>query len=300
MRILFIGPSYERKYNRGHWLFQQELARQAEVTFWGPGWPGFEQTGSIESVVLNARPDLILTWHAKKLGPWFEGLGEVPRHYNRAHIIVDYDDRAGRTRGHHGLWDWDQYDLLIARTKYEYDLARANRPERVVYLPYSVDPAVFTDPGLDRGWDVACIGADNPSAYPNRRAVMAYVKSLPHTLTGFISGQKYIQALQRSKIFVVALGDKRTIPQKWLEAAACGALLLTEKADDVEAQGWEHGVNCLFFSDVGDLARKITYTLDPDHADSLARIAAAGRRHVIEWHTNQDRAAQLLSWLRRI
>ena len=257
MRILFIGPNYEHRYNRGHWLFQVELACQAEVVFWGPGWPGFEQTtGSIESVVLNARPDLILTWHAKKLGPWFEGLGEVPLHYKRAHIIVDYDDRAGRTRGHHALWDRDQYDLLIARTKYEYDLARANRPERVIYIPYSVDPAVFTDPGLDRGWDVACIGADNPSAYPNRRAVMDYVKSLPRTLTGFISGPSTSRPLQQSKIFVVALGDKKTIPQKWLEAAACGALLLTEAADDPENQGWISTHNCVIFDGLYDLSEK--------------------------------------------
>ena len=306
MKILFIGPNYENRYNRGHWLFQRHLASQTHTTFLGPGWPGFDADADINAVIVNLQPDVIITWHAKRLQGWFRGLANAPkmtlnhRPIKRVHIIVDYDDRAGRTRGHHALWDLDKYDLLIARTRYEYDLARANRTEKVIYIPYSIDPAVFTDPGHAREWDVACIGSANNEAYPTRREVMAYVRSLPRTLTGFTSGGEYISALQRSKIFVAALGDKRTIPQKWLEACACGALLLTEKADDVEAQGWEHGVNCLFFSDVPDLARKITYTLDPDHADSLARIAAAGRRHVIQWHTNHDRVEQLLSWLRRI
>ncbi len=76
------------------------------------------------------------------------------------------------------------------------------------------------------------------------------------------------------------------------EAMACGAFVLTDRQKDVLAL-FKDGEHLVTFYDEVDLDRKIAFYME--HADERRRIAAAGRRKVLEHHTYGCRIHRLLA-----
>lgn len=76
------------------------------------------------------------------------------------------------------------------------------------------------------------------------------------------------------------------------EAMACGAFVLTDRQKDVLAL-FKDGEHLVTFSDEVDLDRKIAFYMK--HANERQRIAAAGRREVLEHHTYGHRIHRLLA-----
>jgi spore maturation protein CgeB len=117
-----------------------------------------------------------------------------------------------------------------------------------------------------------------------------------------IHHKNYVDLLSRSKIVVNCTTykglDARLLNPRFLEATACGALLLTEPADDMKIMGFKPGVNCDTFNDIDEMKEKIDWYLEKD--EYRARVARNGERLTREYHSCERRVKQLTKMIERI
>lgn len=108
-----------------------------------------------------------------------------------------------------------------------------------------------------------------------------------------LSQAEYYGLLGRSKMALSIRGGGFDTLRYW-EVVASGALLLSEQPDIEIPNNFVHGQQALFFrpdlSDLVDLVR--TYASD---ARACAAMASEGRKHLLQYHTCERRAEQLLA-----
>jgi spore maturation protein CgeB len=146
--------------------------------------------------------------------------------------------------------------------------------------------------------------------YPTRGEIVGEVSKMPNSVA--IGGEgyhkerayndDYVDILSRSKIVVNSTslreGDMKLLNPRFFEAAACGALLLTEPADDMELVGFEPGENCEIFESIKEMKGKAAwYMLNPRER---RRVAKNGQKLVRENHSCKVRVGQLTDMIERI
>ncbi|MCX5722245.1 MAG: glycosyltransferase [Nitrospirae bacterium] len=108
-----------------------------------------------------------------------------------------------------------------------------------------------------------------------------------------LSQAEYYALLSRSKMALSIRGGGFDTLRYW-EVVASGALLLSEQPDIEVPNNFVHGKQALFFrpdlSDLVDLVR--TYASD---ARACAAMASEGHKHLLQYHTCERRAEQLLA-----
>lgn len=108
-----------------------------------------------------------------------------------------------------------------------------------------------------------------------------------------LSQAEYYALLGRSKIALSIRGGGFDTLRYW-EVVASGTLLLSEQPDIEIPNNFVHGKQALFFrpdlSDLVDLVR--TYAND---ARACAAMASEGHKHLLQYHTCERRAEQLLA-----
>ena len=113
-----------------------------------------------------------------------------------------------------------------------------------------------------------------------------------------LSQAEYYGLLSRSKLALSIRGGGFDTLRYW-EVVASGALLLSEQPDIEIPNNFVHGQQALFFrpdlSDLVDLVR--TYAGD---ARACAAMASEGHKHLLQYHTCERRAEQLLTVCQRL
>jgi hypothetical protein len=110
---------------------------------------------------------------------------------------------------------------------------------------------------------------------------------------GSVSGKKVHEIYGESKIVLnrhIKMADGFAVNFRMYEAAAAGALLLTEEAPNLH-ELFIPGVEVLTYSSKQDAIKKIKWALS--HTLEASEIAAAGKRRVMESHLMSFRSAQL-------
>jgi hypothetical protein len=287
MKVLILGSNQGRRYNWGHQHFKDEIARQHDVQFYGEGHNGWRLSlAHIDDILEELRfyPDLIFSYMGKYC-KWMKGLDDVG--IPKAHFVVDYFP-----------WNYSIEDTFIDETRPGLVFAPCQHEVRALldhghrgeWMPFSVSPSVFSDRGRERDLDVTAIFSVVRWAYPNRHKILDTLRKLP--IQGVIQAswpktrvwhQDYVDALQRSKIVMNGVDKHYSLNWKFLEPTACGAMLLTEWAEDMAEMRFQDGKNCVVFEGMVDMVEKIRYYLA--HENERREIAEAGRDLVHERHT---------------
>jgi spore maturation protein CgeB len=299
MRVLLLGTNQESRYNSGHQLFKNEVARQTNARFYGPGHKFWDPSRAhINQIlrVLEFQPDVVLTYMGKYC-KWVVGLDEIK--LPKAHIVVDYFP-----------WNFKDEDSFITASKPDVvfpvvlhelrELERRHPDLRVKHLPFSVDANFFRCTGRERKYDLMAVMSAISWCYPTRGSIITEAKSL--NLPGIyraswpanrLMPDDYVKSLCNSKIVLNGVDSYRSLNWKFMEAPACGALLMTEAAEDMKALRFVDGENCVVFKGIPDMVEKIRFYLKD--AESRCRIAAAGMDLINRFHTTEIRVREMLA-----
>lgn len=107
-----------------------------------------------------------------------------------------------------------------------------------------------------------------------------------------LSYQEYLKAIASSKIAVCVRGHGRDTVRYW-EIPSFETLFLVKDPGIIIPDPFEDGKNCVKFDALDELAEKIRYYLS--HDEERIRIAKAGKKHLMSYHTNLKCAEYFLS-----
>ena len=307
MRILILAPDQHTKYNFGHQLFRDEIARQHEVDSFGH-WPKKNPPHDthIPNLIKDRKPyDAILVEGPKYAGH-LTGIAEIPA--VRFSLFNDYVPPY-----------IEMYDKFMEKNKLNvvfanclYSLRHIRKMQRrgtiskgvdAHWLPFSVDINYFQK---SRGFrfikdvDAMAVYSDIPWCYKNRRTVQREIQTwgIKTVVGGTSPGQRiwhkdYVSLINRSKIFVTSNNIYKVMSMKYTEAMACGTFVLADAPEGFTEQGFVDGEHLVLYDGIQDLKEKVFYYLDHDHEGERERIAESGMKFVQSRHTNRLRVKYL-------
>lgn len=300
MRLLVLSHRMPMAHNWGHRFFREELAKQADGMLYGKGYhDDFVKRKTVPQIVEEYGPfDAISTSLCKYSRNWLRFMNKVD--IPKFHFTTDYVDVKKMDEIHDNYFNSHEYTAIFARSLCEFKRLIKKRKERIYYLPYSVDHKVYYDRGAKRDIDVSAVWSWG-KGYPNRVEAKHIVqRRLPKKIITFTDRaihEKYVDVLQRSKIFVGSVNKYKVLSMKFTEAMACGAMLLTDKPDDLILQGFVDGKHLVLYDGKDDLRAKILYYLN--NASLRVRIAEAGKEFVLKYFINEQIVKKALELMER-
>jgi hypothetical protein len=280
--------------------FEAAFAKTDQATYVGTAGgnrPGFAANVDLAELaqLLPTPPDLFVYVDSGSASYFPRGLDRMPCP-TVCYLIDTYPASTGMSNALR-LRMAPFFDYLFVSQKACCDLfsqARAGLPVR--WLPLACDPLVQQDMGLERIYDVGFVGAIG-GPYADRRAAVERLEKR-WRMNDFrrpYYGADMARVYSQSRI-VFNTTPSDTINMRIFEAPACGALLLTKRADNGQTDLLEEGEHFDTFGTVDELEDKVAYYLA--HEDERERIARAGQQWVLTHHTYDQRADEILATVR--
>jgi hypothetical protein len=234
------------------------------------------------------RPSLIV--HPDPPTPFLpEGLAEVP--IPTAVFQIDNYVAARRRARWSMLFDY----AVLLHPGYRALYLHEGHP-RPVDLLHCIAPELYDGAPAARDIEVACVGQTNTAMYSNRKRHLAALTNR------FVTNEWWRRhdpsevpgVYQRAKIVLNIGRDDYPIDVslRFAEAMAAGALFATRAPSELSLMGFAEGEHYVAFRDPEEMVEVCRHHLD-DEGERL-RIAEAGHRKVLEEHTFDNRARQLL------
>ncbi|RLB35451.1 MAG: hypothetical protein DRH20_11035, partial [Deltaproteobacteria bacterium] len=164
---------------------------------------------------------------------------------------------------------------------------------------YGFDPELHRDYGLEKMWDVAFVGNLNHAIQQERESHLFRLARLADTYrvhidTG-IFGTEYARVLNQAHlVFNLPIRDEANM--RFFEAMACGAVVMNPPSEELELLGFRADRHYLAFKDPEEALERYFHQWGEDRRVEIARNA----REVLEHHTYDRRAADLLKAMERI
>ncbi|GIN19872.1 glycosyltransferase [Siminovitchia fordii] len=294
----------------------EALEKYADIYYW-------YKNGHIKDIlrVLNIKPDFIfhydIAWNFI-MSPKIEGLADID--IPTGCFVIDLHWQADARIQY---FQENKIDLIFSATKYPFLNTFPQFSDKFRWLPWSVNPAIMKDYGLEKDIDLLLMGLvyiDNnahgihkfPKAMPPkgryefRDTVFSKMKDKPdfvyHPHPGHLASQSdqlivnesFAKELNRSKIFFTCGGRLKmgkVAVLKFFEAPACKTLLLAEPNDDIYDLGFVDKQNFVACT-VNDFEEKAEYYLTNDQ--ERLRITENGFQFIHQHHTHDERAKQML------
>lgn len=310
MRILWIGPNYRHRYNFGHEMLPDAVARKrsVEVIRYGRGCLYWDLGTHVPDLEKVFNPDIIILQHARHSRD-FTGWEETSSPC--VCLIVDYFPRNHQLKNQILS---QGFDLALFPERYMITRAQAfqnsrDLPSRLSldWLPFSIDPYWFRPrPELPKLRDVMIlysIGRNQPnrdtvaSVILKMKKVRSFVKVL-RTARGKITHEDYTRLINTSRLAVASNDTFGSVNLKHLEYMACGVPVVTEEAGDFSEMGlipWEHYIP---YEKPGNLPKLIRQVLENN--DLLTEIGMNACRQVLKSHTTQVRSTDLIHKLKEL
>jgi len=341
MKILYLGKNDEKLAASAMCYLRHALAKIEDVAWYGPGYGNFrrEKFLHILEVVqkrFNFEPIIeLLNYLTTPSRDIFRIIEQIYGKDEPDFIIQDvywppcYWKNLDKVKIPKAIiWGDLHHDPLgsvvyVNQNKFDLVLfVYKNSPLRTIYsdrtncpstwLPWSVNTNVFKDYGLERKYDVTCLGSMNPYVYP-MRAKMVDVLSRRSDINFFtqkhpgygwnldpkkhLIRENYARVISQSKIFAFDTGIFNGALIKFFEGMACNTLVMAPMPYDGEELHFEPGYN---FVDINEhnFLENILYYLK--HEDERLEIAKRGYETVRKYHTVEIRAKQLVDSLKKI
>lgn len=291
MKILFLSPNQSHKYNPGNQHFRDEVARQHEVHFVGPGWGDWERNDVKKSrdasrIARSIKDlDCIMTYGMKYTVAHFHNIDKI-----RLPKVHFQDDIFPSVPGFRGTLS--QYLHHLKEVKYDLVFCRTTRAMKIVkgvckkvsLLSHGVNTDYFFPNGSGKTLDVATPMSHVKVVYPNRKNVCSLIDSMPiMSITKRVFDQKYVDTIRESKIVVNSVCRWGSFNFKFTEVPSCGTFLLSDRALDLDFNGFKDGTHLVVYHNLTDLRSKIEYYLR--HEDEREEIADKGMLFVRKYHS---------------
>ena len=310
MRVLIIAPNQISKWNWGHQQLRNEFSQYCEVVYYGAGFSNKGNTNIAEVVEELGPFDCILTWDQTYCN-YFDSIKDIK--IPKAVFLVDYVPSVNKANKNDEFMRKHEFDIAFLRSSYCMELfaqrkRRGSIPSNTdpVFLPFGVNTFVYNDKKIDRVYDVCAIFSIVSWAYPRRSALvdalqcMAGISLLTagHGNKGKIVHNSYVEAINKSKVFVNSNGTYKAVLMKYFEVMACRTLLITDKPTDADYMGFVDGENIVFYRNIGEAVKKVRYYLD--HPQERERIATNGYNLVRAFHGNDKRVKDVLTVMKEV
>lgn len=291
MRILLLNPNYISRRNWGHQLFKNEFAIHHDVTFYGPGYPGYKKILNVKQILKRFRKkfDIILTYESKYC-KCFKGLGQITD-IPKVLFQIDYAINLPNYKMHANTKNIDKLirankpDLIFCTAKSNVDALKESLGlEKVFILPFCVDIKKYKKMKLKKTIDAMAVYSSQKHVYPNRRKLQNILKRMDiKSFTETVIHNSYIRILNQSKIFVISVNINKRLAMKFTEAMACGAMVLSDEPEDLNIQGFKRGEHLVLYNGLGDMKNKLLYYLN--HNKERNTIARNGMNFVRKNHS---------------
>ncbi|MBI4611269.1 MAG: glycosyltransferase [Candidatus Rokubacteria bacterium] len=302
IRRLLFGPLYVATNNHpdaygAHSALLTALRSLDTLTFGGPGAdiPYGPSREPLEALFARLpagwTPDALLWWALEYT--------VVPPDLCRAPmpsiaLLNDWNFNLWGTAGVLGMFDLVLTDRPGARI-----LPGLGYDHIEAWRAHSFDPTFHRRlAGIPRDIDILFVGNLNGEIYRERCRYVARLASLADqyrvAIAGGVHGEPYVRLLNRARI-VLNHGYRHELNMRAYEAAACGALLLQERGNELE-EIFSDGVHAVFYGE-DDLEELLDYYLE--HEAARAAVAERGCAR-IQGETAADHLATLLDRVARL
>ncbi|MDY0405041.1 glycosyltransferase [Virgibacillus sp. 179-BFC.A HS] len=220
-------------------------------------------------------------------------------------------------------------NLVFSVTKHPFLKVFPELKEKLCWIPWSINPAIMKDWGMEKDIDSLLMGlvyVDKENRgrfalprkipprgrYLFRDVVFEKMKDVSgfvfhphpgHRVTKsdlLIANEDYAKELNRAKLFFTCGSRNETggvAVLKFFEAPACKTLLLAEENDDIKELGFvdkENFISCT----INNVVENANYYLA--HDDERIRITENGYKFIHQYHTNEQRAKQIIQAIETI
>ena len=247
--------------------------------------PEFALNGNLEDWLrlCPERPSLI--WHPESdvpFLPWGLASVDIPT----ACFQIDTYAYTRRRISWSKLFDL----VLVFHPGYDFKFREAGHPG-VEFMPHAIDAELFSEPELERVYDVGWVGQSEGPIYRARARILTELsKSFRMNAVERRYSAEELASIYRQSKIVVNIG-RDDYPQdanvRTFEAMAAGALLVTSLPSELTAIGFRDGVHFIGYRNEAEIDGLVRRYL----GDETARrtIAAAGRELVLREHTYDNR-----------
>ncbi|HET7626774.1 MAG TPA: glycosyltransferase [Bacillales bacterium] len=182
--------------------------------------------------------------------------------------------------------------------------------DRMIWLPHHANTAVYKDYEQDKDIDWLMMGAVDRRLYPLRSAMKQTFSGMngfvfhPHPghrhekeiEPGSFIADNYARQINRAKIFLTCGTKFRHPVMKYFEVLACNTLLLAPGSKELADLGFVDGETFVSV-ERNNFYDKAVYYLD--HEEERRRITANGHKMVMENHSTNRRAQQVIDQIER-
>lgn len=303
MRILNLIPNTLKRYDWGLQLFRNEIAKQHDVICYGPGHGEYRKYGlHVPDIIKEYGSINVILVSNFKYCSQYTGMHKVDTAI-KVCMVGDY--YGGNCFAYNNFINRNNIDLvtmqypgLMENMKMHQISGHLSKSLRIELIPHSVDTNIYKKIKLNNEYDLMSVFTIISHIYPNRARLHASLKTMSNlkmlvadNRSLGIVHDKYIKAINQSKMFVNALDVYQLIVMKFTEIMACGAFLLTEKPNGIDALGYVDRKHLVYYDSMPDMKNKVTYYLNCE--EERKKIANEGMKFVRKYHSNEYRVKQL-------
>ena len=181
------------------------------------------------------------------------------------------------------------FDMIFVCHKDYLDSYR-DRPS--FWLPPACDPALHKKLNLPKIYDIGFVGNLDKRVYRERVETLEKLsKKFKVGLFHKVYGEDMVKILNQSKI-IFHKSFNHDLSTRVFDALSCGSFLLADRIRDGMTDLFEDRKHLVLYDSLADLEEKIAYYLS--HEEEREKIAAEGRKEVLEKHTFRHRAQFIL------
>jgi len=305
MKILIISFDQYDKYNWGHQLFRNEIAKQHDVVFYGPGYTP-DTTHLVKYLRKNKLSfndfDFVFT-HGLKYTKKISDISEIPPSLMKVHYVVDFFEPKGDFKGR----DLAQYEFLnsykpdVVFSVYHNSIKplRQNiQCQNIFVLPFSVCTKHYKKINCKKKDQVVTCFSTRVDAYPNRIKVLNHLKAEKIKHIKQKNRFDYIWAINESKISLGVCDIYKSLNMRVTEILSCGGLLLTDKPNYIEKLGLKENFHYVTYESFDDMVDKCRYYFKYD--EERKKIENQGMIHVQKYHSCYQRVREMIKIIQKI
>jgi len=278
-------------------------SRFNEVLFYGPDYPGYKKTDDIKSFVEGVDPDVLFIMLP---GRDFERGSHFTRtlykEIRATKILYDTDSQS-HILLRCSFVNKNNFDYVLLGNNFKFvsDHEKLIKvPCKVLWQPFGVNPGFFADRRTGRPKDLTFLGNIRWRNYPDRVILVNTMRRIFGSKFFFSAANKihhvkYMELLNKIKIFVSAGDIDKGFFMKYLEAMSSGCLLISQWSPCFEKLGFVSGEHLLLYNTFQEMVEWSEYYLE--NPKEREEIAFRGSRFVVDNHSWKHRVDDLIKIL---
>ena len=265
-----------------------------DVMWWGPFRNGYDERVPITKLVDKFKPDIIFKYGFRM--PFEIDIDKVtiPKIIYLVDYFPQYLSYKGVQQKYTEYLTKVHFDAVIGPVTYiERYALQTKITDQAYTVPFGVNIDRFKKFNINKKIDVAAMFVSRDDVYPNRMIIKTMIESLGlNILTGKKSVDKYVESINKTKIFVTSNNIFHSLSMKYTEVMSCGTFLLADRPEDLGLFGYKDGYHLVIYNGLDDLRDKIFYFLD--HEKEREEIAVNGMNFVRKNFSNEMECSRIL------